>query len=397
MEAMLGEEQLHPITIPEAIESLNKIIVDIVRKNRTMVEYYIYPKPVPSEIEAYKPRLQVLYARLEVLATLDLPNLTLMVDDAAALVSAFLLPIVDQLLNAVHGVQSLFINHYDRKLEQRKPYAAIYHTLEYREKQLKKFQSDQMRNPQRRLPETMKPFPPSTAEAVFCRFGVAFANHRDHGKLGHVLPEDLSKDDKERLRNNGGAFLSWDCPGCAFKMKYHVANSINANILSTDDVRSHIDTPEVEYRPSWLVKCHLYQTKNGSRGDRFDERDIISPTGTRRISTVRRQTDSRRFSNPFSFGPPRRTKSEVITEDYTLPRNRSATTTAKYGCPFCFVVGKEYGHMDYRHGAELAEHIAARHNLGNQPSGLVLEKYMVGLNGKCAENVRRWDLNIKTR
>lgn len=403
MAVVLGEEELLPITIPEAIDSLRKIIVDVSKRNRTMVDYYIYPKQTPSEIEAYQPRLQVLFARIETLAALDLPKLTLLVDDAAALVSAFLLPVVDQLLNAVHGVQQIFINHYDRTLEQRKPYGSVYSTLEYRERQLKKFQGDQMRSPQRRLPETINPVPALGAEPSFCRFAVAFTNHRDHGKLSQVLPEDLSKEDRERLRNVGGAYLGWDCPGCAFKLKYHVANSITANILATDDVRSHATIPEVEYRPSWLVKCHLYQAKTEDRSNyrlSDDRRESVSFAEPRRGSTIRRKSDARspRSLNPFFFGGPKRSNTQIVTDRYVSQSNYSTKELqSKYGCPFCFVTGREYGHMNYRYGRELADHIAARHNPRRPPSSLLLEKYMVGLDGKCAENVRRWDLNIKSR
>lgn len=392
------EEDVLPITIPEALDSLTKLIGDVNRKNRTMIDYYIYPKETPSEIEAYRPRLQVLFTRVESLSALDLPKLTLLVDDAAAFMSAFLLPIIDQLLNAVHGVQQIFINHYDRDLEDRKPYNGVYTTLEYRERQLKKFQADQMRNPQRRLPESLTPMPPNPTEPSFCRFAIAYMNHRDHGKLSQVMSEELSSDDKEKLRNSGGAYLSWDCPGCAFKLKYHVVSSMTSNIQLTDDVRSHSSVPEIEYRPAWLVKCHLYQpkSKNVKYSPAWDDRRE-SATDSRRGGTVRRQSDTRshRTSNPFFFGGPRRSQSEVITNKYTTTHIRSKETYAKYGCPFCFVTGREHGHMDYRNGRELAEHIAARHHLGKPPSSLVLEKYMVGLNGRCADNVRRWDLNVR--
>lgn len=409
--AMAFEEEPQPITMPEAIQSIQTLILEIVRKNKTMVDFYIHPKPTPTEVELYAPRLQVLYSRCETLASLEIPKLTLLVDDAAALVSAFLLPIIDQLLNAVHGVQQIFTNHYDRKLEQRKPYGGVYDALEYREKQLKKFQSDQMRSPQRRLPETLTPASPSDAEPVFCRYAVAFTNHRDHGKLAHVHQEELYKEEREKLINSDGAYLSWDCPGCAFKLRYHVANSLAANILATDDVRSHTNVPDVEYRPSFLVKCHLYQRKSEDEDDVFGNRRTSYGAGgrrntyeeVRRTTTTRRKSDARgnRQSGFFFFGGPRRTKDDVVTERFTErqrgSRVRSPSYTAKYGCPFCFVLGKEYGHMEYEHGRDLAEHIAARHNLSRPPSALMLEKYMVGLDGKCAENVRRWDLNIKSR
>lgn len=402
MAVVVSEEDVLAITIPEAIRSIFTLIMDITRKNRTLVEYYIYPNPTPSQIEAFQPRLQVLYARLESLAALSLMNLTLVADDAPWLIADFLLPILDQLLNAVHGIQELFVKHYDRNLEQRKPYNTLYSTLEYRERQLKKFQNDHLRNPQRRTADALNPATRHPTDSGFCRFAVAFTNHRDHGKLSHISSEDLTSEEKERLRNQGGAYLSWDCPGCAFKLKYHVANSPMANILTTDDVRSHKNSPEVEYRPSWLVKCHLYQAKSDTDTNTTYSRNrrmsVSTIDRTRRGGFVRRQSDARspRVSNPFFFGVPRRTNSMLVEDVVESSSNfRNSGASAKYGCPFCFATGQEYGHMEYRHGGELAEHIAARHNMGRQPSALVLEKYMVGLNGRCAEKVRRWDLNIK--
>jgi len=376
------------------------------RKNRTMVDYYIYPTPTPSEIEAYKPRLQTLYGRLESLDALNLPKLTLLIDDAAALVSAFVLPIVDQLLNAVHGIQQIFINHYDRDLEQRKPYGTIYDTLGYRERQLKTFQRDQMQSPQRRPADALNPLPPTSLEPTFCRFAVAFTNGRDFGKLSQVLSGDLTSEDLERLRNDGGAFLSWDCPGCAFKVKYHITSSMGSNIHATDDVRSHSGIPEVEYRPSWLVKCHLYQAKSTDRrGSNPEDQGKAQPSlrrdslKSRRESIVRPQAAVRssRASSVFGLGsPPRRTKSEAVTPQLALSTTIVRARAAVYGCPFCWVVGKEYGHMGYGKARDLMNHISARHNLNYPPSPLILEKYMIGVNGRCAETVRRWDLNIRS-
>lgn len=408
MELLQPEEELLPITIPEATQSLIDIIVEIVKKNRTMVEYYIYPQETPSEIVAYKPRLQALHARVESLAALRLPKLTLLIDDAAALISAFLLPIIDQLLNAVHGIQEIFTNHYDRDLAERKPYGTLYDTLLYREKQLKKFQKEQMQSPQRRTADALNPTTPTSSEPSFCRYAIAFTNGRDFGKVSHVPAEDLRTNDIERLRNHGGAFLSWDCPGCAFKVKYHISSSMASNIHITDDVRSHSGIPEIEYRPSWLVKCHLYQAKSTERRRSTYAEEVESPrprsrkgsTGGRQENVTRRQTEIRspRPISIFGFpAPPRRTKSEVkTTTTKTVVVKQSVREVSKplYGCPFCWVVGKDYRHMDYPNAQDLSEHIAARHNPSYAPSALLLEKYMIGLNGRCAANVRRWDLNI---
>lgn len=402
-------DDLLPITIPEAIESLNNTILEVVRKNRTLIEYYIYPQETPSEIEAYKPRLHALHLRVESLAAISLPKLTLVVDDAAALIAAFLLPIIDQLLNAVHGIQEIFVNHYDRDLAQRKPYGTLYETLLYRERQLKVFQKDQMQSPQRKLADALNPIPPTSSQPVFCRFAIAFANARDYGKVSQVLSDDLKPEDVDRLRNDGGAFLSWDCPGCAFKIKYHISSSMASNIHATDDVRTHSSIPEIQYRPSWLVKCHLYQAKSTDRRASVyaDEPETPRPKSRRESVGARQQTVTKRQAEArspkpvslFSFGTPqvRRTKSEVKTTKVVSTKQIvEKATKPLYGCPFCWVIGKDYGHMGYCHARDLTEHISARHSVNRAPSSLVLEKYMIGLNGKCAANVRRWDLNIRS-
>lgn len=397
MALVRNHERIAPITIDEALLSVDHIILDVVKKNRTLIDYYIYPKKTPPDIDAYKPRLQILYTRVESLAALDLSKLTLLVDDAAALVSAFLLPIIDQLLNAIYGIQEIFINHYDRGLKSRKPYGAAYETLIYRKKQLKRFYNEQMTDMRRKLPESLTYIPRGNAESMFCRYAVAFANRRDQGKISQVQVQDLTSDDKERLQASGGAFLSWDCPGCSFRLKYHIVSSVSSSILSTDDVRCHSSVPEVEYRPSWLVKCHLHQasSKNGQESGRVENgRRRSSTTEVRRGSTSRRQSDSKtpRSSGIFWFGGPRRSKSDVTKKTTSI---RVKETGPKYGCPFCFVTGKEIGNMNYRYGRELAEHIATKHHFQRPPSALMLERYRVGLDGKCAGNIRRWDLNIR--
>ena len=390
MEMVVGNDEVLPITIPQAISSLKDLVMDVVRKNRTMVDYYIYPKPTPSEIEAYKPRLQALYGRLESLQTLDLTKLPLIADNAQAFLAAFLLPIIDQLLNAVHGIQSTFINHYDRDLEYRKPYGNVYNALEYRERQLKQFSDEQMRNPQRRTPESMLPMPPNPLEPSFCRYAIAYVNHRDAGKLAQVMSEELTGEERDKLRTSGGAYLAWDCPGCAFKLKYYVSNSNASNLQLTDDIRSHAIAPDIEYRPAFLIKCHLYQMKPRTRSDAYQTVDYRG-VEERRPNT-RRNTESRNTSrrNSFFFPSKKRTTSEIVKDTYST--GKSKLTGPKYGCPFCFVTGKEYGHMEYRSAKEFAEHIESRHHVRRPPSNLMLEKYMVGLNGKCADNVRRWDL-----
>lgn len=387
------QRQVQPITVPEAVQALQQTIQDIVRKNRTLVDYYIYPKQVPSEIEAYKPRLQILYGRLDILARLDLQNLQLLVDDATALVVSHLLPIVDQLLNAVHGIQVIFINHYDRDLEHRKPYNAIYQSLEYRESQLKTLQESMMRSNQRRGAELYNPIP-SPPTPAFCRYAIAFANGRDQGKLLQVMSEDLLPEHRERLRSTGGAYLWWDCPGCGFKIRYHIANSHTSNIHLTDEIKTHSHVQDVQYRAAWLVKCHLHQAKTDDDAVEDEpkaKREIVSG----RRGLVRRQTEYRSERRPsLWFGVPRRSVGEVNFEKMKR-RESESLVRHKYGCPFCFAIGRPLQGNTFSTGRDLADHISARHHPGRPLPTLLLEKYAVGLNGKISDRVRRWDLNIK--
>lgn len=404
MAVVRSNQRVPPISIEEAIESIRNVIIDVAKKNRTMIDYYISPKRVPTEIEAYKPRLEMLLTRVHSLAELDLPNLTMLVDQAPALMCAFLLPIIDQLLSAISNIQQIFINHYDRELARRQPYREAYDVLQYRGRQLEQLHRVQMSHSQQRPAESLSPLRLGDSEYVFCQYAIAFTNDRDQGRLSQVLPEDLTKEDRDRLRNSGGAFLSWDCPGCAFSLKYHIVNSVSSNILSTDDIRTHPSAPGVQYRPSWLVKCHLYQAQSkGRRGSdpvedsRFNTAERrMSTSDARRGSMVRRQSEivSPRSSGSFWFGTPKRSKTVVVKGKTTSLASKEKT--ARYGCPFCFVVGKEDRHMEYRNGRELAEHIASRHHAKRAPSGLILDKYQVGIDGRCSDELGRWELNLRS-
>lgn len=396
MAVTLSRRDVAPIHVEEAINCVRQIIIDVAKKNHTMIDYYIDPRRVPQEIEAYRPRLEILHARTQSLSDLNLDKLGMLVDQAAALVCAFLLPIIDQLLSAIHGFQHILINRYDEKLARRRPYDSAYNVLVDTERRLEQFQKEQ-RMHQRKLAESLSLMPLRSAEPRFCSFAVAFTNNRDLGKLSQVLSENLTKEDKDRLRAHGGAFLSWDCPGCAFRLKYHIISSVSSSILSTDDVRSHSSAPQIEYRPSWLVKCHLYQSPNKSSRGSIRTDDKLSMSGGRRGSVTRRQTEviNPRSSGSFWFGTPKRSQSVMIREKSSTTQGREGT--AKYGCPFCFVTDREAGHMDFRNGRELAEHIAGKHYVKRAPSGLMLEKYRVGVDGKCADKMGKWEVNIRSR
>lgn len=397
MAVVLGRRDEAPISVEEAINCVRQIIVDVAKKNHTMIDYYIDPRRVPQEIEAYRPRLEILHARTQSLSDLNVDKLGMLIDQAAALVCAFLLPIVDQLLSAIHGFQQILITNYDEKLARRRPYDSAYNVLIDTERRLERFQREQRARGQRKLAESLTLMPLRRDQPRFCSFAIAFTNNRDLGKLSQVLPENLTKEDRDRLREHGGAFLTWDCPGCAFRLKYHILSSVSSSILSTDDVRSHMSAPQVEYRPSWLVKCHLYQSPNKSGRGPSRADDKLSMNGSRRGSVVRRQSEvtNPRSSGSFWFGTPKRSQSVMIRDKSSTAQGREGT--AKYGCPFCFVTDREAGHMDYRNGRELAEHIAGKHHVKRAPSGLMLEKYRVGVDGRCADKAGKWEVNIRSR
>ncbi len=106
-----------PISIPLAITDLSKQIASIRRKTSTLIDYYIYPDPTPSEISAYDPRLGVLQTRLATLNKLSYTHLAYILDDSDALAAGYINEVIYQLLNAVHGIMEIFENHYDRTLE----------------------------------------------------------------------------------------------------------------------------------------------------------------------------------------------------------------------------------------------------------------------------------------
>ena len=64
-----------PISIQEGVDELSKQISSIRRKTNTLIDYYIYPEPTPSEISAYDPRMKLLQDRLNTLSKINYPNL----------------------------------------------------------------------------------------------------------------------------------------------------------------------------------------------------------------------------------------------------------------------------------------------------------------------------------
>lgn len=344
-----------PISIQEASADLSKQIASIKRKTTTLIDYYIYPEPTPSEISAYEPRLKILQDRLATVGKINYPNLAHLLDDSDALVASYLNEIIDQLLNAVHGIGEIFQDHYDRTLEERKPFDPIYKVLEHRERQLQDIIHNQMTDSRKLRPEDLRP----NEAGYFCRGAVQMVNWRDRGKISQLRDRELLDENRARLKIYGGAFLWWECQECAFRLRYHVTNSASSSIHSTNEVREH-NGVAVEYKSTFLVKCHTYQPPS---------------------STLTR--GSRGSFSFFNIGNDRE-------------RGSVSASSMKYGCVFCFASGKklERGVNAFGAGRDFAVHLAERHRK-IPPAGPLLQKYNVAIKGTCPKGVKRWDVNFK--
>ncbi|KAK6383436.1 uncharacterized protein PV06_00888 [Exophiala oligosperma] len=323
-----------PITPRQAIDDLLLIMARIRHKLRTMIDWYIYPDIVPNEIQAYDPRLLILRARLESLASLSYEHLPYITDEADARSGYYLGLAVDQMLNSVLGIQKIFNNHYDRDLDDKRPFAAIWETLDYRSLQLKEMSKLAPSNPRRLRPEDLRP----NELGQFCRGALQISNKRDKGRISFVERKDLSEENRQKLKAFGGAFLNWQCPECSFKVRYHVASSATSNIHSTDEVREHSGV-KVQYRSSFLAKCHLYLPLSDKKA--------------------------------------------------ALP------SAIKYGCVFCFAYGKglDRDKSAFSNPQAFAEHLEHKHRKALPPA-LMLHRYDVAVGGRTEDPKKRWDLNL---
>lgn len=341
------------LPISTAVQDLSKQIASVRRKTNTLIDYYIYPDAVPSQIAAYDPRLAILDERLANLSKISYTNLAYLIDDSDVLAGSYCLEIIDQVLNAIHGIQELFSKHYDRHLEQRKPFGTIYKVLEYRERQLKDTAHIHMSDPQRLKPEELR----DNQAGAFCRGAIGMINGRDRGRIAYVQPRDLLAENADRLARYGGAFIWWQCPDCAFRLRYHVSTSAHSNIHSTEEVREHPGV-KLEYKSAWLVKSHLH----------------APPAPLRRNSV----------SLPFPSSSPSSSSS-----------SSTRRSPAKYGCVFCFATDRaDKGTPAFHTGRELAAHVAAKHRGKALPAPPLVLKFNVAVKGQCADQVRRWDVNF---
>eukprot|EP01099_Mayorella_cantabrigiensis_P008088 TRINITY_DN7444_c0_g1_i1.p1 TRINITY_DN7444_c0_g1~~TRINITY_DN7444_c0_g1_i1.p1 ORF type:complete len:359 (-),score=6.94 TRINITY_DN7444_c0_g1_i1:468-1544(-) len=344
-----------PTTVSQAINDVKALLQDIWYKLKTLIGYYIHPDITPTEIKAFEPRLEILLERLHALSRLSYPHLAHLIDSADQLAAMqYLHPIIDQLLNAAHGIPTIFANHYDASLHDRRPFSTISSALHYRSEQVRMIPQWALSNPRHVMPEDQGP----NEIGKFCHGALQMLNYREKGKISVVDKRYLSDVEQQRIREVKGAFLDWECPDCAFKVHFHVSSSATSNIHTTDEIRQH-DQLKVQYRSSFLAKCHLY-----------------SPTTDRTTNSTTRRRDS------------------VILSS-SKRENAALLLRAKYGCIFCYALGREleYGRTSFYSPKDLAGHFSARHRRPVLPS-LLIHRFNVAIEGKMFQERLRWDVNL---
>jgi hypothetical protein len=326
---------MQPIGIKEAIDDIAEYTTQILRRNRALIDYYIYPHPTPTEIEAYEPRLKALETRIKNLKKLNFSQLRQLIDDPDDLAAANLLIIIEQLQNALFGFKRIFEEHYDPSLSQRAPYSLIYERLGDIHIRLNMLRGDHQRERNQHKAENQRP----TSSTRFCRGAIQLINRSDTGKLDQVENQDLFEVNKEVLRKHGGCFLWWSCTSCNFRLRYHVSASKYSSISNNDDIREHSGIP-MEYRSVFMAKSHLFNPQ-------FDD----------------------------------------------LPKG-----APKYGCVFCYAQGQalERGSTVFATGKDLATHICSSHK-STLPPPLMLAALNVAVNDMLPESCRRFDANLHTR
>jgi hypothetical protein len=325
---------MQPIGIGEALHDVAEYATQVSRRNRTLIDYYIYPHPTPTEIEAYEPRVKALETRIKNLKKLSFTQLRQVIDDPDSFAASYLLQIIEQLQNAIYGFRQLFQEHYDRNLAQRNPYATIYEQLHDIDTRLKILIDDRQRERNRHRAENQAP----TATTRFCKGAIQLINRSDTGALNQVDSRELLEANKLVLRHHGGCFLWWACTSCDFRLRYHVSASKYSSIENNDEIREHSGIP-MEYRSAFLAKSHLFNAQ-------FED----------------------------------------------LPKG-----APKYGCLFCFAQGRALarGSTVFATGKELATHICSSHK-STLPPPLMLSAMNVAVDNRLPEQCRRFDINLHT-
>lgn len=339
------EGQSFEPTIFNITRNLLVQITTMREKITILTDYYIYPDPIPTEIQAYDPRLALLTHRLEQIQTLSPSNLEFLIDRWELLVARNVNAIVDQLLNAVYGIEKIFVNHYDPSLHERKVFDTIHKVLEHTITQLGDISLRHTTNSQRvkvdRRPDQ---------DAYFCHGALEMINDLDSGSIERfervIRGGELQAKDDETLKQSEGPLLHWCCSSCSFKLRVQTPESMENSIDASDEIRTHGGI-NLGYRPRFLVKSHLHQ-----------------PIG-REFSTV------------------------------------EPSQAPKYGCVFCFSVGKplQQGTSSdpsttiFRSAMELAAHTSENHR-NPLPPWLLSLKFLVAVKGKAADGGRGWEVNF---
>jgi hypothetical protein len=326
------------LNIKIALDECARHLAFIQRRNNTLIDYYIYPGPVPSAIAAYEPRLAVLQSRLRSIQKLNFSQLEQLIDDPDCHAAIHLDLIIGDLLNAISGYMRLFEEHYDPTISHRAFYTATHEGLQDLRTRLDDLERIRRSNPNRARAEHLVGRH-NNSSYRFCAGAIQVLNNNDHGSIATVSDKDLLSLNRTTLANKGGAYLWWKCAsnGCAFKLRFHVPNAQSLSIQNTTEIRSHPSIPLV-YRSLFLIKSHLHASS--------DRAGVM-----------------------------------------------------KYGCLFCFAEGKPLQPRvtTFSTGKDLAIHICGEHKGAKVPPAMVLEKAKVAIDGVCPVGVTKWDANLLVR
>ena len=324
------------VNIKTALNDCAEHASDIQRRNNTLVDYYIYPEPVPTAIAAFQPRLVTLQQRIKSIKKVNFSQLEQLINDPDCLAASHLNSIITELLSAILGFQGLFEQHYDPILPQRALYLQAFNGLKFLESHLHDLIRIRQSNPNRPRAEHLLANHNYGSSYKFCPGAIQVLNNDDHGLITNVSDNDLLPSNRDTLASQRGAYLWWNCPfhSCAFQLRFHVLGSQESSIHNNLETRTH-PSVNLEYRSILLIKSHLHMPSHGAG---------------------------------------------VI----------------KYGCLFCFAEGKPLqGEITaFSTGRALATHLSDTHQGGNLPPAMLLEKVKVAVGGQCPVGVRRWDANF---
>ncbi len=328
------------INIRTALNQCADHVSAILRRNNILVEYYIYPEPVPTTIAAYEPRLLVLQDRIRSIKKVNFSHLEQLINDPDCLFAPQLISIIDDLFNVIFSFQHLFEQHYDPNLRQPVPYREALQALGSVHQHLHHLIRIRDSNSTRPRAWQLVAHHNDGSSYQFCRGAIQVLNNYDRGLITTVPENDLFLLNRNTLSSQGGAYLWWICPfsrcplsPCAFKLRFHVLDSQGSSIHTNSETRTH-PSVNLEYRSTLLIKSHLHVPSDGA-------------------------------------------------------------VMMKYGCLFCFAEGRplEVEVTAFGTGRALATHLCDAHQGGKLPQAMLLQVFKVAIDGQCP-GVNRWDANF---